>query len=185
MENAMHRQAVPMRPPVRSQRSPRYGRPAGPGFDIGDGALDREAPDSEPPGRADSRRRARWMTQRYKNLDFLNICSRQVREMYEHWAALRVYRLVGTREVESRGADPTGQRVADAYFAANVEDALENYTYVATERAVLYDCERVSKPGNRYMSDECLFLPFTRDGERVGQVLVYSHYEDLWSRPPA
>jgi hypothetical protein len=161
------------------------------------------------------------MTLRYTSLDFLNICSRQVREMYEHWAALRgeralphrddldparitrylpgimlvdviwgppldfVYRLVGTREAESRGADPTGQRVADAFFAASVADAIANYTYVATERAVLYDCERVSKPGNRYMSDECLFLPFTRDGERVGQILVYSHYEDLWSRPPA
>jgi hypothetical protein len=158
------------------------------------------------------------MTLIYKTLDFLNICSPQVREMYEHWVALRgdrilphrddldparitrylpgimlvdvlwgppldfVYRLVGTREVESRGADPTGQRVADAYFAANVEDALDNYRYVATERAVLYDCEQVSRPGNRYIGDESVFLPFTRDGERVGQILVYSHYEDLWSR---
>jgi hypothetical protein len=71
---------------------------------------------------------------------------------------------------------------ADAYFAANVEDALDNYRYVATERAVLYDCEQVSRPGNRYIGDESVFLPFTRDGERVGQILVYSHYEDLWSR---
>jgi hypothetical protein len=161
------------------------------------------------------------MTLRYKTVEFLEFCSPQVREMHEHWAALRgdrvlphrddldparitrylpgimlvdvlwgppldfVYRLVGTREVESRGTDPTGRRVAEAYFAATVEDALENYRYVATARAVLYDCERVSKPGNRYVGNEALFLPFTRDGERVEQILVYSHYEDLWSAPPA
>ena len=160
------------------------------------------------------------MTQRYTTLEFLDICSPRVREMYEHWVALRgarilphrdqldparitrylpgimlvdvlwgppldfIYRLVGTREVESRGADPTGRRVADAYFAANVEDALDNYRYVATQRAVLYDCEPVSKPGNRYVGNEAVFLPFTRDGERVDQILVYSHYEDLWVRPP-
>jgi hypothetical protein len=47
-----------------------------------------------------------------------------------------------------------------------------------------YDCEPVSKPGNRYVGNESVFLPFTLDGERVGQILVYSHYEDLWVRPP-
>jgi hypothetical protein len=93
------------------------------------------------------------MTLRYKTVEFLEFCSPQVREMHEHWAALRgdrvlphrddldparitrylpgimlvdvlwgppldfVYRLVGTREVESRGTDPTGRRVAEAYFA--------------------------------------------------------------------
>src|SRR5262245_57999971 len=116
-------------------------------------ALDSPAPDSEP---AAICRSGRCMTQRYTTLEFLDICSPRVREMYEHWVALRgarilphrdqldparitrylpgimlvdvlwgppldfIYRLVGTREVESRGADPTGRRVADAYFAANV-----------------------------------------------------------------
>src|SRR5262249_28328064 len=161
------------------------------------------------------------MTLRYKTLDFLGICSPQVREMYEHWAALRgdrvlphrddldpariarylpgimlidvrwgppldfVYRLVGTREVESRGADPTGRRVAEAFFAASVEDALAHSRYVAPERAVLYDRERASRPGLRYAGNEAVFLPSPLDGERVGQILVYSHYEDLWSRPPS
>lgn len=96
-----------------------------------------------------------------------------------------VYRLVGTREVESRGADPTGQRVAEAYFATTAESALDNYRYVATAGAVMYDGEPVSKPGNRYVGDESLFLPFTLDGERVGQILVYSHYEDLWFPRPS
>lgn len=92
-----------------------------------------------------------------------------------------VYRLVGTREVESRGYDPTGRPISDAYFAVTAEEALENYRYVALEQAVLYDGVPVSVPGNRFVSDESLFLPFTLDGERVGQILVYSHYEDLWA----
>src|SRR4030095_16945054 len=105
-------------------------------------ALDRAAADSEPAERAGADRRAGRMTQRCKTVEFLEFCSPQVREMYEHWAALRgdrvlphrddldparitrylpgimlvdvlwgppldfVYRLVGTREVESRGTDP-------------------------------------------------------------------------------
>lgn len=98
-----------------------------------------------------------------------------------HWEPLDfVYRLVGTREVEARGFDPTGRRVADAYFAKQADNAIENYRYVATGKAVLYDCEPVSVPGNRYLSGECLFLPFTQDGGRVGQILVHSHFEDLW-----
>ena len=38
------------------------------------------------------------MTLRYKNLDFLGICSPQVREMYEHWAALRGERILPHRD---------------------------------------------------------------------------------------
>jgi len=93
-----------------------------------------------------------------------------------------IYRLVGTREVESRGYNPTGRRVAEAYFARSAEDALSNYRFVAKEKAVLYDCEPVAIPGNRYVGDESLFLPFTLDGDSVGQIMVYSHYEDLWQQ---
>lgn len=155
---------------------------------------------------------------RYTTLDFLNVCSESVREMYGHWLELRggrilpqrsdldparikrhlpsimivevqwepldfVYRLVGTREAETRGYDPTGRRVAEAYFANSAEHALSNYRYVATEKNVLYDCESVSVPGNRYVGDESIFLPFTLDGERVDQILVYSRCEDLWLKP--
>lgn len=156
---------------------------------------------------------------RYTTLDFLDVCSESVREMYAHWLELRgdrilprradfeparvkrylpsimlvdvrwepldfVYRLVGTREAETRGYDPTGRRVAEAYFANSAEHALGNYRYVAMEKSVLYDCESIAVPGNRYVGDESVFLPFTLDGERVGQILVYSHCEDLWLRPP-
>lgn len=92
-----------------------------------------------------------------------------------------IYRLVGTREVDSRGYDPTGRRVADAYFASSAEDALSNYRQVATDRAVLYDCEPVRMPGNDYYNDESLFMPFTVDGETVGQIMVYSVIDNMWN----
>ena len=38
------------------------------------------------------------MTLRYRTLDFLSICSLQVREMYEHWAVLRGERILPHRE---------------------------------------------------------------------------------------
>jgi hypothetical protein len=91
-----------------------------------------------------------------------------------------VYRLVGTREVDSRGYDPTGRRVAEAYFATSAEDALSNYRQVARERAALYDCEPVQMPGNYYYNDETLFMPFTIDGEAVAQIMVYSAIEHMW-----
>jgi hypothetical protein len=62
------------------------------------GTLDRSPPGSEPPDRAGSYRRAGRMALRYKTLDFLNICSPQVREMYEHWAALRGERILPHRD---------------------------------------------------------------------------------------
>ena len=33
-----------------------------------------------------------------------------------------------------------------------------------------------------FLVDESLFLPLSFDGARVDQVLVYSHYEDLWRK---
>src|SRR4029453_3135058 len=62
------------------------------------GTLDRSAPDSEPAERAGADRRAGRMTLRYKTLEFLDICSLQVREMYEHWAALRGDRVLPHRD---------------------------------------------------------------------------------------
>jgi len=91
-----------------------------------------------------------------------------------------VYRLVGTREVDSRGYDPTGRRVAEAYFATSAEDALSNYRQVAREKIVLYDCEPVQMPGNYYYNDETLFMPFAIDGEAVAQIMVYSVIEHMW-----
>src|SRR6266850_2586126 len=60
------------------------------------GALDRAAPGSECP--TELEQRAGRMALRYKTLDFLSICSLQVREMYDHWAALRGDRTLPHRD---------------------------------------------------------------------------------------
>ena len=91
-----------------------------------------------------------------------------------------VYRLVGTREVAERGSDPTGKRVAEHGFGANLHEVLENYRHVVAERSVLYDRERFMVPDGRYVQDESLFMPLSEDGQSVNMVLVYTHYEDTW-----
>lgn len=91
-----------------------------------------------------------------------------------------VYRLVGTREVEARGYDPTGRRVGDAFFGKSSDDVLENYRRVVASGAFLYDLDKFTSPGGRFVQDESLFLPLSTTDASVGQILVYSHYEDLW-----
>lgn len=91
-----------------------------------------------------------------------------------------IYRLVGTREVEARGNDPTGRRVGEAFFGNSSDDVLENYRRVVASGSYLYDLDKFNSPGGRFVQDESLFLPLSTTGEGVGQILVYSHYEDLW-----
>ena len=42
-----------------------------------------------------------------------------------------VYRLVGTKEVEIRGRDPTGKSVLDGFFGPSLDDALSCYQWCA------------------------------------------------------
>lgn len=84
-----------------------------------------------------------------------------------------VYRLVGTKEVEIRGQDPTGKSVAEAYYGPSIEDAYASY-----DRAIagqpFYDDSPFSGPDGRYNDDEMLFLPLSDDGKKVTRVLVIS-----------
>jgi hypothetical protein len=95
------------------------------------------------------------------------------------------YRLVGTREVAARGNDPTGQRVAQHAFGESADEVLDNYRTVVAERTVLYDRERFTSKGGRFVQDESLFMPLSDDGGAVNMVLVYTHYEDTWRRTDA
>jgi hypothetical protein len=45
-----------------------------------------------------------------------------------------VYRLVGTKEVEIRGRDPTGKSVLDGFFGPSLDDALSCYDTVVASR---------------------------------------------------
>jgi hypothetical protein len=92
-----------------------------------------------------------------------------------------VYRLVGTEEVASRGNDPTGRSVAEAYFAASPEDSLIYYEYVA--RHGTPGCFRgdYHAPDGALEKQDVIFLPLSEDGETVSIILVF--YYDYRFRP--
>jgi hypothetical protein len=86
-----------------------------------------------------------------------------------------VYRLVGTREVEMRGSDPTGKPVATHCYGGMRDLALQNYDTVIRTRAPVLDCnEDDIQIHDRYEDLDCIFLPLSSDGERVDMVLVYT-----------
>jgi len=93
-----------------------------------------------------------------------------------------IYRLIGTREVEARGFDPTRRRVVGNWIGSNEERVLNNYRFVATKNSYLYDYDPFGTKDGHFLVDESLFLPLSFDGARVDQILVYSHYEDLWRK---
>jgi hypothetical protein len=84
-----------------------------------------------------------------------------------------VYRLVGTKEVEIRGQDPTGKSVAEAYYGPSVQEAFASYDRTIDGRPH-YDDSPFVGPDGRYNDDEMLFLPLSDDGEKVTRVLVIS-----------
>lgn len=90
-----------------------------------------------------------------------------------------VYRLVGTREVEIRGNDPTGHRVAEAFHGPSAENAVGCYVQVVEARAPLLDDEYFVRDGDRYADEANLFLPLSNDGEHVNMVLVFTAYRRL------
>ena len=59
---------------------------------------------------------------------------------------------------------------------------LDNYRYVATKASILYDYDPFRTKDGHFLVDESLFMPLSFTGARVDQVLVYSHYEDLWRK---
>jgi hypothetical protein len=87
-----------------------------------------------------------------------------------------VYRLVGTREVTARGADPTGRSVSERFFGSSRERVFHNYDYVVESLSFLLDTESFVMPEGKIGNEEALFLPLASDGENVDQVLVYTHH---------
>lgn len=86
-----------------------------------------------------------------------------------------VYRLVGTREVEMRGRDPTGKSILDAYYAESAEDTtLYLDRVVQTREPVLY--RGTYQPlTTRTQRDDVLFLPLSKDGDAVNMIMLLSH----------
>jgi hypothetical protein len=87
-----------------------------------------------------------------------------------------VYRLVGTREVDMRGNDPTGKRVAEAYYGKSADDVTECYRRVAESRRPFLDDDCFHLPGQEWSPSASIYLPLSSNGAEVNMVLVYSSF---------
>jgi hypothetical protein len=87
-----------------------------------------------------------------------------------------VYRLVGTREVDARGRDPTGRPVGEAFMGASREGVLRNYDRVKLTGRPHIDTGTVVTTKDRLDDSHVIFLPLSEDGQTVTQILVYTIY---------
>ncbi|WP_374370128.1 PAS domain-containing protein [Dongia sp.] len=92
---------------------------------------------------------------------------------------LYVYRLVGTREVELRGKDPTGLAVVDNAFCADPSHALRNYDQVVLSRAPWIDTTPHLSADRHKLSLESIFLPLSSNGTEVDKILVYAAHKSV------
>ena len=90
-----------------------------------------------------------------------------------------IYRLVGTKEVEARGFDPTGQSVAKGSFGATIEEVLTNYRIVSEKKCPVYDREGVPSDIPNLWQGDALLLPLSDDGETVNMVVAYTDFIHL------
>lgn len=88
------------------------------------------------------------------------------------------YRVIGTREAEARGHNPTGKSVFDNWDGRSQEDVLENYRLVVGNRHPLYDGDRTMDPERDWLEAGTVFLPLSDDGETVNKILIYTEYKD-------
>lgn len=100
-------------------------------------------------------------------------------DVVSHTPLELTYRLVGTREVEARGRDPTGQPVADAFYCRSKEAALTNYRLVIDLKGPLFDSEVRDSPYSRLSDRGSIFLPLSDDGETVNKILVYTAFKEF------
>jgi hypothetical protein len=84
-----------------------------------------------------------------------------------------VYRLVGTEEVASRGSDPTGRSVAEAFFAASADESLRYYEYVARYGEPYCFRDDYHAPDGALERQDVIFLPLSEDGETVNMILLF------------
>jgi len=87
-----------------------------------------------------------------------------------------VYRLVGTREVDMRGHDPTGRRVAEAYYGKSADLVTACYRRVVETCQPFLDDDCFHLPGQEWSPSASVYLPLSSDGARVNMILVYSSF---------
>ena len=87
-----------------------------------------------------------------------------------------VYRLVGTREVDMRGHDPTGKRVAEAYYGKSADLVTACYRRVVETCQPFLDEDCFHLPGQEWSPAASIYLPLSSDGALVSMILVYSSF---------
>lgn len=90
-----------------------------------------------------------------------------------------VYRLLGTHEVEVRGENPTGKRVAETFFGPSLENVLGCYMTVLENKQPYLDDDYYVRDGDYYADEANIFLPLSADGERINMILVYTAYRRI------
>jgi hypothetical protein len=88
-----------------------------------------------------------------------------------------VYRLVGTREVDARGKDPTGRPVGEAFIGSSRERVLANYDRVSMSARPHVDTGSVITVQDKLDDSHVIFLPISEDDRKVTQILVYTVFE--------
>lgn len=90
-----------------------------------------------------------------------------------------VYRLAGTHEVDVRGENPTGKRVAEAYYGPSLENVLGCYLQVVESGRPYLDDDYFVRDGDHFADEANIFLPLSSDGERINMILVYTAYRRI------
>ena len=90
-----------------------------------------------------------------------------------------IYRLVGTREVDQRGSDPTGKSVKEAYYAESAEETMAYLDRVVATRAPVLYRGTYRSSRTRTQQEDIIFLPLSRDGAAVDMIILYSHIDWL------
>ena len=90
-----------------------------------------------------------------------------------------VYRLLGTHEVEVRGENPTGRRVAENFFGPSLENVLGCYMTVIENKQPYLDDDYYVRDGDYYADEANIFLPLSNDGERINMIIVYTAYRRI------
>ncbi len=97
----------------------------------------------------------------------------------EHEPLNFLYRLVGTKEVDARGFDPTGLNVSEGSLGTSVEDVLANYKIVSEKKCPVYDKEGVSSETSPLRQGDAILLPLSDDDETVNMVIAFTDYINL------
>jgi len=90
-----------------------------------------------------------------------------------------VYRLVGTKECEARGRDPTGRPVGEAFIGSSRETVLANYDHVHLTGAPHIDLKTVITNRDRLDNSHVIFLPLSEDDRTVTQILVFTDFSPV------